>query len=169
MQKKINIAEAVMEKIEKKEVTMTPKIHFVLGSVMMGVGLAGSMLGLSFLTHLILFRMRVDRPIGILIEGGQGMAPLAHFPWVALTTFLLLTYLGVLLVRQYEFSYRRSLWGIVIAGLTFLVVLGVLMDRVGVEKELQKVPHLRRVYGEQRLSPPLPEVRGLQNQSMRPR
>jgi len=160
MKKKNDLTTQVMEKIEKGEVKMTPKIYFVLGSIMMGVGLAGVVFGMSFLTHLILFRMRVDRPIGMLIAGGQGMTPLIHFPWLMFGFFLLLTYLGVLLVQQYEFSYRRSLWGIVLAGMTFIVVLGCLIDRMGVERELQKVPHLRRIYGEQRLIPSPPEVRG---------
>ena len=65
------------------------------------------------------------------------------------------------------------LWGILIAGMTFVVVLGCLMDRMGVERELQKVPTFRRVYGEQRLAPrqvpgaQQPAVRGFQKMRLR--
>ena len=173
MQEKNKIASEVMEKIEKGEVKMTPKYYFVVGSVLVGVGLAGSMMGISFLTHIILFRMRADRPIFMLMEREHGMAPVMNFPWLMFGFFLALTFLGIKFLKQYEISYKRNLRGILIAGMTFVVVLGCLMDRMGVERELQKVPTFRRVYGEQRLAPrqvpgaQQPAVRGFQKMRLR--
>lgn len=150
-----DIAQKVMIEIEKQNLKMLPKVYFVLGSVAAGIGLAGSVLGLSLLVHLILFRLRVHRPILLLIEREHGLSPLGHFPWLSFVSFLFLCFVGLSLVREFDFGYKKSLWIILTTGLLFVLSVGFFIDRLGVENRLKRVPPpMHNVLYGQRTPPP---------------
>lgn len=150
VKKKTNITEKVMEKIEKEEIKMRPKAYFVLGSLFLGIGLAGATLLAIFFINLVLFRLRVHAPFGYLRFGFPGLRPfLTNFPWAILLLAIGGIAGGIYLLKKYEISYKKSFVGIVIVLITFVFVAGFILDRVGLNRRAQEIKPLHRFYRQQ--------------------
>lgn len=138
--KKKDFSKKVMERIEKEEVKMRPKAYFVLGSVLLGTGLAIALLLAAMFTNFVFFRLRMHAPLSYLRLGTLGLKPfLANLPIVPLLISLLSIIAGLKLIKKYDISYKKSFTGIVIGIVTFSLVLGFVIDRIGLNERLGKV------------------------------
>jgi len=61
---KIDLTKKVMKKIESDTVSMKPKVYFIAGSVLTGIGFTGVFLASLFFFHLVFFRLRIHQPVG---------------------------------------------------------------------------------------------------------
>lgn len=142
-----NLAENVMTEIKERDVKMRPRIYFVVGSVLLGVGLTLALVTASFLVNLISFRLRMDRPYDYLHFGQHGIQPfLAMFPWLLILTIVGLVVVGIYFLKRYEFSYKHNFAAITIIIVTAIIVSSVIIDRIGVNRFLEGARPFQRLY-----------------------
>jgi hypothetical protein len=144
---KKDLSSKVMKRIEKEEVKMRPKIYFVLGSILLAVGLVGLVLASMFLVHLTAFHLRVHEPIGFLRFGGLGVRPfMSLFPWIPLVLSIGSVIGGVELLRRYDISYRKSFVVLVVVLILMVLVGGIALDRVRIGEKFAADKRLRPIY-----------------------
>ncbi len=125
-----NITKQVMGRIHTEHIKMRPRWYFVLGSLATFVGLVMSILASVFLLSFIKLSM----------HGSGKMAEykmdelLSHFSWwgpvIALGSLLL----GLWLLRQYEFSYKKNFGLIAIGFVLAIVVASFILDMSGLNE-----------------------------------
>lgn len=139
-----------MKQIKKRKLKMRPKIYFVAGSLLLGIGLAGTTMLAIFFVNLVLFKLRIHRPFGFLILGRSGLRPfLLTFPWLSLLAALGGIIGGRALLKKYDISYKKSFWGLMIGLIALVLVLAFLLSRTGINEKMKRVPRLKRFYQSQ--------------------
>ncbi len=132
-----DITKHVMGRIHTEQIKMRPRLYFILGSLATFVGLVMSILASVFLLSLIKLSLR----------GGGKMAEykidelLSHFSWWGPSIALVSLLLGIWLLRQYEFSYKKNFILIVIGFILAIVAASFILDMSGLnEVMLQRGP-----------------------------
>lgn len=147
MTNKKNLTTKVMEEIKKRKLKMKPKIYFVLGSLSLSFGLFLS-IGLSiFFINLISFRLRLHQPFFYLHLGRFGYSPFFHtFPWIILLLAILAIFAGIVILRKYDITYKKSFWGIAVGLVIFILIFGFFIDRAGINRPFTKMPPMKPFY-----------------------
>jgi hypothetical protein len=137
----------VMEKIKKGEIKMRPKLYFVLGSLVLGVGLAAALGLAAFFINLVFFRLRMQGPLGYLRFGPMGRRMfLEIFPWRLLLVALVGVLGGIWLLKKYGEGYKKSLAAVLLMVLAMALALGWLADRAGINERLKQLPRTGGIY-----------------------
>lgn len=131
-----------MAKVKSNEISMKPRWYFVLGSILMTVGLASFTIGAVFLTNITLFLLRQHGPMG----QWRLQTMLDSFPlWVPLLAASGIT-LGILMLKKYDFSYKRNFWLIIAGFIVSIVLAGFVLDYLGLNDTLFRQGPMRRLY-----------------------
>jgi len=126
---------------------MRPHVYFVMGSFLLGVGIAGIILFSTLLVNILSFRMRAQNHIDYLRFGKPGLtAFLRHFPWPLFLLAIVSTIGGILLIKKLNISYKKNLWGLVAAIIGFVLILGIAMDTIGVNDRMSNLRSLKPFY-----------------------
>lgn len=129
-----NIKKFVMEKIQNNEVKMKPRIYFIIGSIFTLFGLVVSILTSVFLMGLIRFSIRSHgRMSQYRID-----ELISNFPWWTTIFAIFLLFVGIWLVRKYDFSYKINIWYIVFAFVLVTITAGWLIDISGINDRLYR-------------------------------
>lgn len=144
----INVEQQVMEKIKKGEVTMRPKLYFICGSFALFLGVASALVTALFFINITLFSIRI---MGALESIEHIWFFLGNsFPWWAPVIAILGIALGIILLKQYDFSYKHNpLW--VVGGFLIVVFLaGWMVSETAFNQRvyLRGPQFMRRVYRE---------------------
>jgi hypothetical protein len=124
-----NISSAVMDKIHKGQIKMRPRIYFMLGSILVIAGLVASSLTAIFLVSLMRFMLRTHGPMGqFRLEQLLSSFPL----WVPIAAILALI-LGAVLLRQFDFSYKKNFWLLVLGFILAIIITGWVIDIAGLD------------------------------------
>ncbi|PIS09113.1 hypothetical protein COT75_03135 [Candidatus Beckwithbacteria bacterium CG10_big_fil_rev_8_21_14_0_10_34_10] len=146
-EKKIDLSAQVMKKIKAKKVVMKPRVYFILGSVLLGVGMAGLVMATVFFINLVLFRLRFDRPFAFMALGRPGLRPFfLIFPWLPLLVSIAGVVGGCQLLKKYDFSYKKSFLGIFIALVVLVLTLGFVLSRTKVNERILRERRFRPLY-----------------------
>ncbi|OGD86999.1 hypothetical protein A2164_04200 [Candidatus Curtissbacteria bacterium RBG_13_35_7] len=144
---KLHLEEKIMKKIHKDHVKMRPRFYFVAASILLGIGLAGAVFMALFFINLVFFRLRIHGPLGYLIFGEFGWKPfLATFPWLPFVIAIIGTIGGLILLRRYDISYKKSFLGLVIILAVLILSLGFLVDKAGFNEKAQNLGQLSPFY-----------------------
>jgi len=141
---KINskVEDVIMARIKAEEITMKPKWYFVMGSVFMLLGLVSLTIGSIFLTNLTLFLLKQHGPMG----QWRLETLLNSFSWwIPVLTVLGMT-VGVVMLRKYDFSYRKNLTIIVVGFIASIVVSAFLIDYLGLNKIWSQHGPMKKFY-----------------------
>lgn len=139
-----------MQEIKKRQIKMRPRIYFVMGSMLLGIGLAGAVLAATFFTNFFFFKLRAHSPFGYLRMGRSGLRFfLLFFPWWPLLVAAAGILGGLALLRRYEISYKKSFFLLVIVFLTFILASGFLLHSFGFNERAARMKHLRPLYRQQ--------------------
>jgi hypothetical protein len=145
--KKIDLSQRVMKEIRQREVKMRPRAFFVLGSVLLGTGLAGAILSATFFIDLAIFRLRVHDPFGFLWFGQFGLRPFfVTFPWLPFLVAIVGLLGGLVLLRRYEISYKKSFLGLAISLVVLILTTGFLLDFLGFNERVGQMRPLPPFY-----------------------
>jgi len=138
----IDLESSVMSKVRSNEISMKPKWHFLLGSVLLIAGLAASTVAAIFLTNLTLFLLRQHGPMG----QWRLQMMLESFPvWVPLIALVGMV-IGILLLKNYDFSYKKN-FGLLILGFIASVILAALiLSYLNLDKMWYRNGPMRRLY-----------------------
>lgn len=134
---KPDVSKNVMDQIHSGQVKMRPKIYFITGAVLLGVG-TGMLIMLSMLIlSMVSFHMRHRGTLDYLQFGRAGLPPFIHnFPWMYLIILGLALYGGWKLVRTYDFSHKYNVWGVLIGFVALIITMSVVLDQAGTHQRL---------------------------------
>jgi len=145
--KEADLSQKVMEQIKKEKVKMRPRVYFLVGSVLLGVGLAGAIIGAILFFNLAFFRMRIHGPFSFLMFGEFGFRPfLATFPWLPLFMSLAAILAGIILLKHYDISYKKSFLVLAIALAVLVLTMGFVLDKIGLNERLERAGPLPPFY-----------------------
>jgi len=146
-EKKIEIAQSVMKIIKKRRVKMKPKLYFVFGSFLLGLGIASSLLMTTFLINLISCRMRAQGQMDYLRLGKLGQRVFFQtFPWIWLFLSIAGVLGGILLLKKLDFSYKKNFINIIAGIIGFVIIFGFSIDKIGLNRQFAKIPLIKMAY-----------------------
>ena len=131
-----------MSRIKKGQVKMKPKWYFVLGSFAMIGGFLGLTIVLIFLVSLITFSLRTHGPMGAI----RYEQLLSSFPWWAPIVAIAGFGLGVLLLKKYDFSYKKNFLLIIIGFILAVLLAGLLINYLGLDNVWMKRGPMKGLY-----------------------
>jgi hypothetical protein len=140
--KPINIEDKVMGEILEGKAKMKPKWMFLLGSAVFSFGIFALVVVLLFLFNLMAFSLRSHGPMGE-IRFDQIVS---GFPWWAVVVAVIGVALGAMMLRRYNFSYKRNFVFILAVSLIGIFLLGIVSDYAGVDRAWRERPMMRRMY-----------------------
>jgi len=123
---------------------MKPRWFFVVGSLLMMAGLVGLSIGAVFLTNITLFLLRQHGPMG----QWRLQVMLDNFPlWVPVLAVAGIV-LGIVLLRKYDFSYKKNFWIIISGFIISIILAGFVMDYLGLNDVWSRQGPMKRFYQE---------------------
>jgi hypothetical protein len=151
--RKIDLSQKVMAQIKGQHIKMHSKLYFVLGSALVGGGLAGALMTAMFFLAVVSFRLRAYGPLEYLRFGRLGLRPFfMTFPWIPLLVGVAGIVGGVVLLKKCEFSYKRSFISIAIVLVTLVLVFGFLLDQAVFDERFRQDPIGRLLHERKQLS-----------------
>ncbi len=125
--KQTALEKEIMKKIRSNKVQMKPRWYFVLGSLFMFVGIVGASVLAIFLTTVTMFLLRQHGP-----RGAQRYQMLIDtFPWWVPILAIIGIIGGVLLLKKYEFSYKKNFVGVIITFIIAIIAVAFAIDALG--------------------------------------
>lgn len=145
-----NIKANIVKKIQNRELSIRPRWIFVLGSIFSALGLVIST-ALALLS-IQLLRFRLTHP-------GIGAARkldfvLASLPWYVPVLAVIGLFGGYLILKRYDFSYRKNLGVITILIILGLIASSYLLDYLGFNSFLNSRGYFHQIYGQEQNSSP---------------
>lgn len=138
-----NITENVMSQIHLGKAKMKPRTYFVIGSILAFVGLISSVIVSTFLVGLIRFSLRTHGPMGQY----RFDQIISSFPWWTTILAVLGLFIGIWLIRQYDFSYKKNPWVIILSFVLAIVVAGCIVDMTGLNDTMFRYGPMRGMMG----------------------
>jgi len=133
--------DSVMNAVESGKVEIKPKWQLILASVASFVGLIGVTISSAFLFTVTIFLLRSHGPMG----SWRLQQMLLSFPWWIPVLGLLCLSIGFILLRHYDFSYKKNFPVIIAIFVAVVIVSAVLIDRMGINETWSRGP-MRRWY-----------------------
>ena len=121
---------------------MKPRWHFVAGSLIGLFSLAGLGVGAVFLVNIIFFSLRRHGPMG----QWRFEAMLNSFPWWIPAAATAGIVVSILLLKKYDFSYKKNFALIVIGFVASIIIGALLIDNLGLNEAWSGRGPMRRFY-----------------------
>jgi len=138
----IDFEKIIMAKVKSNEISMKPRWYFVLGSLLIMAGLVSFSIGAVFLTNLTLFLIRRHGPMG----QWRLQQLVASFPlWVPILAVVGIA-LGVIMLKKYDFSYKKNFWLIVFGFILSVFLTAFVIDQLGFNDVWSRKGPMRRFY-----------------------
>lgn len=131
-----------MSKIKTEQIKMKPKWYFWVGSLSMFIALVGIVIVSIFLISLVTFSLRSHGPMGAV----RYQQIISSFPWWAPIIVAIGLIIGIILLKKYDFSYKKNFVLIIIIFVSALLLAGILVDILGFDNLWIKRGPMRRFY-----------------------
>ncbi len=139
---KLNKTQELISNIRNGKIKMKSRWYFVLGSVFMMCAFLGFIISSVFLVSLTTFSLRTHGPMGEI----RFEQLLNNFPWWAPIIAFFGFIIGVLLLKKYDFSYKKNFVVIIIIIFIGILLSGFLIDYLGLDGFLMKRGQMRGFY-----------------------
>ncbi len=147
---KLNLTDQVMQTIEQKDVRIRPKAYFLVGTVILGLGITLLFLIATIFTNFAAQHLRSIGPLGYLWFGEFGLrAFIETFPWIPLGIAFGAIICGLIFIRKYEFSYKHNFLAVAGAIIVGILSGGFVLDQIGLNEQIHHVPAARPFMREQ--------------------
>ena len=120
----------IITKIEQGKIKMKPRIYFILGGILLGAGLGITLLLAIFISNVGFYNLFVAGRVSV--------------PAIILITFFIV--MGVFLLKQYEFSYKKDFPTLALLLAGGVLIIGLLLSQTKINTRARKIPHLRMMY-----------------------
>lgn len=139
-----NLTAQVIDKIKQEKLAIRPRWHFILGATISAIGLAFTSALIMLSLHL--FRFRFTHP-------GLGASRkldfiLTNLPWYLPVLALVGLLGGYLLLKRYDFSYRKNFFFILLVILAGLVLGSYAMSALRFDDLFTRRGYFRELYGQ---------------------
>lgn len=126
-----NIKKQIMEKIKSEEIKMKPKWYFVVGSILLFLGVLFSTISAVFVINLMLFLLRTH--YGPMYQYRLNLI-LLNFPWWLIVIGVISIFFGIKLLKQYDFSYKKNFLLLAFSYLLIIFLTAYLIDYFNLNK-----------------------------------
>lgn len=138
-----------MRKVKTDEIRMKPRWIFIVGSLLSLVGIVGSCVVSTVMLSIVFFTIRS--------RGLMGQWKIQQlmdlFPWWTIGVAIAGIVLGIILLKQYDFSYKKNFIWIIIAVVFSFLVSAYILDTLGVTDILVQHGPMNRIYQQRAVSP----------------
>lgn len=141
-----NIKQQIMEKIENNEIKMKPKWYFVVGSILLFLGVLFSTISAVFVINLMLFLLRTH--YGPMYQYRLNLI-LLNFPWWLIVIGVISIFLEIKLLKQYDFSYKKNFLLLVFSYLLIIFLTAYLIDYFNLNKFFYEKGFMRKNFPNQ--------------------
>ena len=138
----IDITKNVMLKIKTEQIKMKSKWYFWLGSLLIFIALVGLAIISIFLISLVTFSLKNHGPMGAV----RYQQIISNFPWWAPIIIIIGLVTGIILLKKYDFSYKRNFAFIILIFISAVLLAGILVDTLGLDNFWIKRGPMRRLY-----------------------
>jgi hypothetical protein len=140
--RKIDITKNVMSKIKTERIKMKPKWYFLVGSLSIVLALVSLIIVSIFLISLITFSLKSHGPMGAI----RYQQIISNFPWWAPIIVIVGLVTGIILLKKYDFSYKKSFLFIVTVFISAVLLAGILIDILGFDNLWIKRGPMKKFY-----------------------
>ncbi len=140
--KTIDLEKTIMAQVKSGQIAMKPRWYFILGSFLMGAGLASASIVAIFLSNLSLFLLRQHGPR----SEWRLQLMLDSFPWWIPLLAVVGIVAGVYLLKKYDFSYKRNFSLLVAVFIVAIFAAALIIDQVGLNDTWSRQGPMRRFY-----------------------
>lgn len=141
--KNLNLEKQIMEQVKSGKVVMKPKWYFLAGSISSVISFSVLTIASIFLINIILFLLRPHGPMGQL----RFEMMISSFPWWIPVVAVAGLFIGVWLLKQYDFSYKKNFNLIILGFIASVLVAGFLIYSLGLnEFWLKRGGTMKRFY-----------------------
>ena len=138
----IDITKKVMSRIKTEQIKMKPKWYFWLGSFSILIAIVGLAIVSIFLISLVSFSLRSHGPMGTI----RYQQIISNFPWWAPIIVVIGLVAGIILLKKYDFSYKKNFLVIIILFISAILLTGILVNTLGLDNLWIKRSPMRRFY-----------------------
>ncbi len=131
-----------MKQILTGQVAMKPRWYFIVGSLLMFLGLIGSTIASIFLMSIISFSLRTHGPMGAI----RFQQLVSNFSWWAPVLAILGLLCGIRLLKYYDISYKKNFTLVIIFFILAIIAAGLVMDAVGISAVWSRQGPMHRLY-----------------------
>jgi len=131
-----------MSAIAKGKAKMKPRWYFVVGLFAVVGGLVGIAILSIFLVSVVSFSLRTHGPMGAI----RYEQLLASFPWWAVIVAVFGIGIGIKLLKQYDFSYKKNFPALIGGIILAILVAGWLVDVTGLDSIWIKRGPMKELY-----------------------
>lgn len=135
------LQEDVMKRIREGKIKMKPKWYFVVGSFMAFIGLVGLSILAIFLINIVFFLFRKRGPGIVRLE-----MMFSTFPWWVVFLAIVSILVAVLLLKRYDFSYKKNFWLVVLIFIASIFLAAWVIDYFGINETWSRHGPMRRFY-----------------------
>ena len=135
----INLTDSIMEKVKSDAVKMHPRLYFVAGTILVGTGVGGFLLLALFFANLSVHRFRMHY---YLMHGFNFF----DFPWIYLLITVIGLTAGIILLKKYDISYKKSLLAIAALITGIIILMAVVIDSSGFNDRARQHRQFMRFY-----------------------
>ena len=135
-----DISQKVMSQINSGKIKMKPRLYFLAGSIIGFLSLISLAIASIFLLNLTLFLIRKQGPGYHRLQ-----VMLSSFPWWIPILGLIFLIAAILLLKKYDFSYRRNFALIIFSFILAIIISVWVIDYLGISQIWSK-RSLRRFY-----------------------
>jgi len=138
----LKLEEKVMSQVKTGKIVMKSKWYFAVGSLLLFSGLVSLSVGAIFLINLTIFTLRKRGPVTC----WRLQAMIENFPWWVPVLAVIGMILGIRLLKQYDFSYKKNFKLIIVSFILAVVLAGFLIDKLGLNDYWAKRGLMKRFY-----------------------
>lgn len=142
-----DICNSVLGQIEKRDIKMKPKRYFVVGSILVGLGIGLLILVAAFLVNIKIYQLSIMRPFDWFSFGTSGIWPfILLFPWKVLLLALGVFALGVYLIRMSTGTVHLRIITVAVTVAIVVMVGAVIMSQMNINRRLSHMSMMGMLY-----------------------
>lgn len=141
-QPQVDLVASVMAQVNSGMIKMKPKWYFIAGFILTIIGLGISFMTLAFLLNLLFFSLRQHGPM----FNWKLELVVASFPWWMVVLAIIGVALGIRMLRQFDFTYKKNRYLIALALGTSMLLAALLIDQLELNEVLSRRGSMKMFY-----------------------
>ncbi len=153
MTKQNNLKKNILDKINKGELKMKPKVYFTVKAIFVLIVIIVAIISMSFLISFAVFSIKESSRLFLLGFGSIGVWTfLTTFPWFLLIIEIVSLFLVDILLTHFKFAYKTPFIYLIIITSIFVVFVSVFISATPIHETLyqevieQRLPALKTMY-----------------------
>ena len=142
----MNTKKNILQRIESGEISMKPKIYFILRAFALAFALIIGTLITLYVFSFIVFILKGTGILSLYEFGGRGLLLLMFsIPWLLVVSVLFLVFVLEVLARHFAFVYRKPLVYSTLAILVLIIFAGTVVASTPIHKKIYERSHTKAV------------------------